>query len=169
MSISFQIRTSEDMRELGERLAHQMTPGDVVLLTGPLGAGKTTMAQGIGAGLGVRGPIASPTFIIARVHPSEVNGPDLIHVDAYRLTSLDELDHLDLDSSLDQAVTLVEWGEGKAESLAMNRLHIVIDRERGGDIDPEAPGAGVRTVTMTAHGDRWDAALAQFEPGRGAM
>jgi tRNA threonylcarbamoyladenosine biosynthesis protein TsaE len=159
----FEVRTGDDMRDLGEKLAAQLQRGDLVLLTGPLGAGKTTLAQGIGAGLGVRGPIASPTFIIARAHPSEVGGPDLIHVDAYRLASLDELDHLDLDSSLDEAVTLVEWGEGRAETLADDRLHVVIDRERGGDFDADAPGSGVRTVTITGHGPRW--ATVQPVPG----
>lgn len=155
MSASYQVRTGDEMRDLGAALASQLRAGDLLLLTGPLGAGKTTLAQGIGAGLGVRGPIASPTFIIARAHPSEVGGPDLVHVDAYRLASLDELDHLDLDSSLEESVTLVEWGEGKVESLAHDRLDIVIDRARGGDFDPEAPDAGVRTVTITGHGPRW--------------
>lgn len=155
MKARLDVSTGDEMRELGTQLAMHMRAGDLVLLTGPLGAGKTTLAQGIGAGLRVRGPIASPTFIIARAHPSEVDGPDLVHVDAYRLTSLDELDHLDLDSSLEEAVTLVEWGEGKAEALADNRLEIVIDRDRGGEFDPQAPDAGTRTVTITGHGERW--------------
>ena len=86
--------------------------GDLVILSGDLGAGKTTLTQGIGAGLGVRGEITSPTFVIARVHPSLVGGPPLVHVDAYRLGGIDELDDLDLDTSLDDAVTVVEWGEG---------------------------------------------------------
>ena len=85
------------------------------MLTGELGAGKTTFTQGLGEGLGVRGAVTSPTFVIARVHPSEVGGPALVHVDAYRLGGIDELDDLDLDASLDEAVTVVEWGTGIAE------------------------------------------------------
>jgi tRNA threonylcarbamoyladenosine biosynthesis protein TsaE len=131
--------------------------GDLVVLTGPLGAGKTTLAQGIGAGLDVRGQVASPTFIIARTHASNGDGPSLVHVDAYRLASLAELDHLDLDTSLDDAVTLVEWGEGKAESLSEGRLEVVIDRERGGALDLEQPERGERLVRISGHGARWDA------------
>ena len=86
--------------------------GDLVLLTGGLGAGKTTLAQGIGAGLRVRGPVTSPTFVIARVHPSLGDGPDLVHVDAYRLGTALELDDLDLDADLDHSVVVVEWGHG---------------------------------------------------------
>ena len=97
-----------------------------MLLIGDLGAGKTTFAQGLGDGLGVRGPVTSPTFVIARVHPSEVGGPALVHVDAYRLGGLAELDDLDLDASLDEAVTVVEWGEGIAEGLAESRLEVRI-------------------------------------------
>ena len=106
------------------------------LLIGDLGAGKTTFTQGLGAGLGVRGPVTSPTFVIARVHPSEVDGPALVHVDAYRLGGLDELDDLDLDTSLDEAVTVVEWGEGLAEGLAESRLEVRI--ERGDSVEDES-------------------------------
>jgi len=163
-----QVATAQAMEHVGRALAGALRAGDLVLLNGPLGAGKTTLARGIGAGLGVRGPIASPTFIIARTHPSEVGGPDLVHVDAYRLGSLAEIDHLDLDTSLDDAVTLVEWGEGKAESLASSRLLVVIDRERGmaqapgdsdmGDSDMgggDIGDGGLRTVTITGEGERW--------------
>ncbi|WP_369824619.1 tRNA (adenosine(37)-N6)-threonylcarbamoyltransferase complex ATPase subunit type 1 TsaE [Cellulosimicrobium sp. CUA-896] len=101
------------------------------MLTGDLGAGKTTLTQGIGAGLGVRGQVASPTFIVAREHPSLVGGPALVHVDAYRLGSLEEVDALDLDSSLDESVTVVEWGSGLVESLAGDRLEVVLERPRG--------------------------------------
>ena len=104
-------------------------PGDLIVLTGSLGAGKTTFTQGLGAGLGVRGQVTSPTFVIARVHPSEVGGPALVHVDAYRLGGIDELDDLDLDTSLEQAVTVVEWGEGLAEGLSESRLEINIVRD----------------------------------------
>lgn len=138
-----------------EVIAPQLRPGDLLILTGDLGAGKTTFTQGLGDALGVRGPIASPTFIIARTHPSEVNGPSLIHVDAYRLGSLAELDDLDLDSTLEDSVTVVEWGEGKAEALAADRLHITLARERGGDVDLANPDRGTREVTIAAHGPRW--------------
>ena len=106
------------MRALGARLAGLLRPGDLVVLAGPLGAGKTTLVQGIGDGLGVRGPVTSPTFVIARVHPSLCGGPDLVHADAYRLGSRLEVDDLDLDADLDHSVTVVEWGEGLVENLA---------------------------------------------------
>ena len=101
-----------------------------MVLTGDLGAGKTTLTQGIAEGLGVRGPITSPTFVIARVHPSLVGGPALVHVDAYRLGGLAELDDLDLDTSLEDSVTIVEWGHGLAEGLSEDRLEITL-RRRG--------------------------------------
>ena len=104
---------ADETRALGADLARLLRAGDLVMLSGGLGAGKTTLAQGIGAALGVRGRVSSPTFIIARVHPSLADGPDLIHVDAYRITSLEEIDALDLDSSLERSVTLVEWGEDR--------------------------------------------------------
>jgi tRNA threonylcarbamoyladenosine biosynthesis protein TsaE len=155
MTATFAIASGDAMRALGRSLASVLQAGDLVVLTGPLGAGKTTLAQGIGAGLGVRGQVASPTFIIARTHASEGEGPALVHVDAYRLVSLAELDHLDLDTSLESAVTLVEWGEGKAEVLSQDRLDVVIERERGGELDLAEPERGERTVHITAHGPRW--------------
>jgi tRNA threonylcarbamoyladenosine biosynthesis protein TsaE len=140
-------------RAFGRRLAGHLRPGDLVLLVGQLGAGKTTLAQGIGEGLGVRGPIVSPTFIIARTHPSERGGPPLIHVDAYRLGSLTELDDLDLDESVDASVTVGEWGEGLAEVLTDSHLTVRIDRGRGGgEVDS---GSGPRRVTIETVGDRW--------------
>jgi tRNA threonylcarbamoyladenosine biosynthesis protein TsaE len=150
----------DDMRALGERLARQLQAGDLLVLTGELGAGKTTFTQGLGAGLGVRGGVTSPTFVIARVHPSQVGGPDLVHVDAYRLGGKadprDELDDLDLDADLDDAVTVVEWGEGLAEGLAESRLEVRILRaltveELGGDAD----GLDPRRVEITPVGPRW--------------
>jgi tRNA threonylcarbamoyladenosine biosynthesis protein TsaE len=120
-----------------------LAAGDLVVLTGELGAGKTTLTQGLAEGLGVRGPITSPTFVIARVHPSLVDGPDLVHVDAYRLGGFAELDDLDLDASLDEAVTVVEWGHGLAEGLTQDYLEVTL----GGD--------PVRTVEVTSYGDRW--------------
>ena len=146
--------TSEAMRGIGRSLAGQLTQGDLVVVTGDLGAGKTTFTQGLGQALGVRGPIASPTFIIARTHPSLVGGPSLIHVDAYRLSSLAELDDLDLDATLEDSVTVVEWGD-PAAALSDDRLHVTIARTRGGDIDPEAPDGGDRVVTLSGHGERW--------------
>jgi len=122
-----------------------------VILTGPLGAGKTTLVQGIGEGLAVRGPVTSPTFVIARVHrPLAGSGPSLVHADAYRLGSAAELDDLDLDADVASAVTVVEWGEGLAEGLAEDRLEISIQPAADGD---------VRTVRLTGHGPRWTAVL----------
>ncbi len=146
---SYVVPDAAAMRALGERLASSLRAGDLVVLAGPLGAGKTTLAQGIGAGLGVRGPITSPTFVLSRVHPSLVGGPALVHVDAYRLGSLAEVDDMDLDTDLGRAVTLVEWGAGLVDSLAPDRLEVQISRSLG-DSDDEA-----RTVTIQATGDRW--------------
>lgn len=139
-------RTAEEMRALGAELATRLRPGDLLVLSGPLGAGKTTLVQGIAEGLKVRGPITSPTFVIARVHPSLCDGPALVHVDAYRLGGRLEVDDLDLDASLDESVTVVEWGEGLVEGLADDRLEIHIDREGGDD---------ARVVTLRGVGARW--------------
>ncbi|MFJ1511094.1 tRNA (adenosine(37)-N6)-threonylcarbamoyltransferase complex ATPase subunit type 1 TsaE [Cellulosimicrobium funkei] len=151
---------AEATRAFGRALAAVLRAGDLVILTGDLGAGKTTLTQGIGAGLGVRGQVASPTFIVAREHPSVVGGPALVHVDAYRLGSLDEVDALDLDSSLDESVTVVEWGSGLVEALAGDRLEIVLERPRGGvgtsqEQEDDAPEAGERRVTVRGVGARW--------------
>lgn len=145
-------------RAYGRALAPVLRAGDLVVLTGDLGSGKTTLTQGIGEALRVRGQVASPTFIIARVHPSLVGGPDLVHVDAYRLESMEELDALDLDAELEDCVTIVEWGRGLVEVLAEDRLEVTIDRPHGGldttaaVIDAEV---GVRHVTVTGVGPRW--------------
>jgi len=148
--------TPEQMRAIAiDVVAPLLRAGDLIILSGDLGAGKTTFTKGLGDALGVRGPVASPTFIIARNHPTEVGGPALIHVDAYRLNSLAELDDLDLDATLDDAITVVEWGEGKAEALADDRLHIRIGRQRGGELDMSNPEGGTREVRLTTHGDRW--------------
>jgi tRNA threonylcarbamoyladenosine biosynthesis protein TsaE len=150
----FQAPDAEAMRGLGRSIAGQLAPGDLLVLTGSLGAGKTTFTQGLGAGLGVRGAVTSPTFVIARVHPSEVGGPPLVHVDAYRIGGVAELDDLDLDTSLDQAVTVVEWGEGLAEGLADSRLEVRIVRsEEAGEDDELDP----RRVELTPVGPRWHA------------
>lgn len=144
--------TAEDTRRLGERLAAVLRAGDLVILSGDLGAGKTTFTQGLGEGLGVRGGVTSPTFVISRVHPSLVGGPALVHVDAYRLGGIDELDDLDLDTSLEEAVTVVEWGEGVAEGLAETRLEVSITRPLGGHPTGEADP---RHVRLTPVGARW--------------
>lgn len=145
----------EAMQRLGSALARGLRAGDLVIIAGGLGAGKTTLVQGIGAGLGVRGQVASPTFIIARVHPALGAGPALVHVDAYRLASLAELDHLDLDASTDEAVTVVEWGEGTAEALADGHLHIAIERPRGAVVEGADAAVGDRVVTLTRVGPAW--------------
>jgi tRNA threonylcarbamoyladenosine biosynthesis protein TsaE len=137
LGTSFDCPDADTMRRLGERVGRSLVAGDLVVLTGELGAGKTTFTQGLGAGLEVRGGVTSPTFVIARVHPSLVDGPDLVHVDAYRLGGLDELDDLDLDASLDSAVTVVEWGSGIAEGLAESHLDVVIERAVGQAPDDE--------------------------------
>jgi tRNA threonylcarbamoyladenosine biosynthesis protein TsaE len=143
---------AEDTRTLGQQLAKVLRAGDLVILTGDLGAGKTTFTQGLGEGLGVRGGITSPTFVISRVHPSIVGGPALVHVDAYRLGGIEELDDLDLDTSLDEAVTVVEWGEGVAEGLADTRLEVTLTRARGDDPHGESDP---RHVRFTPVGARW--------------
>ncbi len=142
-------------RIASETVAPVLRAGDLIILSGGLGAGKTTFTQGLGRALGVRGPVASPTFIIARTHPSEVGGPALIHVDAYRLTSLRELDDLDLDTTVDHAVTVVEWGADLAEVLQEHYLRIDIDRDAGDELDMDNPDGGPRLVQITGHGQRW--------------
>jgi tRNA threonylcarbamoyl adenosine modification protein YjeE len=122
----FRVPTGAAMRALGRRLAGLLRPGDLVVLNGPLGAGKTTLVQGIGAGLDVRGPVTSPTFVIARVHPALGTGPALVHADAYRLSTPAEVDDLDLDADLENSVTVVEWGGGLVEGLAPSWLDITI-------------------------------------------
>lgn len=161
------VSTAAAMRALGRRLALVLRPGDLVILSGPLGAGKTTLTQGIGEGLGVRGPVTSPTFVIARVHPPLAGAalrdarPALVHADAYRLGSALELDDLDLDTDTATSVTVVEWGEGLAEGLAADRLEIMISPPAdggfpGADGSPGAlEGDTPRTVRITGVGDRW--------------
>jgi tRNA threonylcarbamoyladenosine biosynthesis protein TsaE len=140
------LATADDTRALGKALGTLLRPGDLVLLTGPLGAGKTVLAQGIGAGLGVDGPITSPTFVIARVHRGPV---PMVHVDAYRLNILSdprsEVDDLDLDADVEDSVTVVEWGEGVAEQLADGYLEVQIARE------PD----DTRVVELVGHGGDW--------------
>jgi len=150
------------MQDLGRGLAGLLRPGDLVLLSGELGAGKTTLTRGLGEGLGVRGAVTSPTFVIARTHPSLTGGPALVHVDAYRLGGgLDQMEDLDLDVSLSDSVVVVEWGEGKVEELSDSRLEVRIARTLGGEDLLLAPdgsveeGADGRLVTLTGLGERW--------------
>jgi tRNA threonylcarbamoyladenosine biosynthesis protein TsaE len=145
LPIVLRLPTAEDTRAVGEHIGRLVRAGDLVLLTGDLGAGKTTLTQGLGETLHVRGPVTSPTFVIARVHPPLDNGPALVHVDAYRLGDAAELDDLDLDTDLDEAVTVVEWGSGLAETLSSDRLELRL--ERAAD--------DVRTLTLTPVGARW--------------
>ncbi|MDF8263176.1 tRNA (adenosine(37)-N6)-threonylcarbamoyltransferase complex ATPase subunit type 1 TsaE [Luteipulveratus flavus] len=134
-------------QSFGERLGALLRAGDLLVLTGGLGAGKTTMTQGIARGLDVRGPITSPTFVVARVHPPLGDGPELVHVDAYRLHGSAELDDLDLDAELDDAVTIVEWGAGLAESLNEEYLTVTLS------------GDDERRIELVGTGPRWDAVL----------
>ena len=166
------VATPDEMERLGLRIAGRLRAGDLLVLTGPLGAGKTTLTRGIGEGLGVRGPVTSPTFVLARTHPSLAGGPQLVHVDAYRLGDAIELDDLDIDFV--GSVVVVEWGEGMLDGVAQSWLDVVIERPMGaaegsvdaGDVDAAIDAAGVdaveidaaeepRTVTVTAHGPRW--------------
>ncbi|UZI29279.1 tRNA (adenosine(37)-N6)-threonylcarbamoyltransferase complex ATPase subunit type 1 TsaE [Streptomyces sp. VB1] len=150
VTMTLTVTSPEQMQDLGRRLARVLAPGDLVMLTGELGAGKTTLTRGLGEGLGVRGAVTSPTFVIARVHPSLTGGPALVHVDAYRLGGgLDEMEDLDLDVSLPESVVVVEWGDGKVEELADDRLRVLIDRATG-DTDDER-----REVTLVGIGTRW--------------
>jgi len=142
-----QVASAEEMAELGRRIADALGPGDLVVLTGPLGAGKTTLTQGIGAGLGVTGRIVSPTFVIARVHRG--GRMPLVHADAYRISSIAEIDDLDLDASLAESVTVVEWGGGLVEGLADDRLEVRIERAAGNAAGDE------RQVSIVGIGPRW--------------
>ncbi len=177
--ITLTIDDPESMARLGARLAARLTAGDVVLLTGELGAGKTTLTRGLGAALGVRGTVTSPTFVLARTHPRE-SGPPLVHVDAYRLSGADELDDLDLD--LDRSIVVIEWGAGLIEHLVDEWLAVTIERPTGAlapasatsrsegdpatEANPEEPATPdvvaeatapiePRTVTIEGIGPRW--------------
>ncbi|MGI4893670.1 MAG: tRNA (adenosine(37)-N6)-threonylcarbamoyltransferase complex ATPase subunit type 1 TsaE [Janthinobacterium lividum] len=152
-----ELTTPGETVAFGRRVAGVLRAGDLVVLAGDLGAGKTTFTQGLAAGLGVRGPITSPTFVIARVHPSLVHGPPLVHVDAYRLGSLAEVDDLDLDASAEEAVTVVEWGSGLVEDLAGDRLEIDLLRPHGQTATTATDEVPVeaRTVRVRGIGQRW--------------
>ncbi|WP_162829907.1 tRNA (adenosine(37)-N6)-threonylcarbamoyltransferase complex ATPase subunit type 1 TsaE [Amycolatopsis palatopharyngis] len=148
--VNMELATAEDTMAFGRALGARLRPGDLVLLAGPLGAGKTTLTRGIAEGLGVRGRVSSPTFVLARVHPAGMGedgaGVPLVHVDAYRLGGdLTELDDLDLDADLERSAVVVEWGEGSAERLSADYLVVRLDRRP--DSDDET-----RTLTLEPHG-----------------
>ena len=172
MAITLTIDDPEAMARLGATIAAGLTAGDVVLLTGELGAGKTTLTRGLGEALGVRGTVTSPTFVLARTHPRD-GGPALVHVDAYRLGGADELDDLDLE--LEQSIVVVEWGAGLIEHLVDEWLAVTIERPTGataeaiasassaadrtldvsGAADPDDAPVEPRTVTIEGVGPRW--------------
>ena len=153
ITTGIRLATVDDTRELGRRLATILRAGDLVLLAGPLGAGKTALAQGVGAGLGVRGDVTSPTFVIARLHRGS---PSLVHADAYRLGDAEdpraEIDDLDLDASAEDAVTVVEWGEGLVERLNEAYLLVRIDR-----LDDDT-----RVIDLVPHAGDWAERLARW-------
>ncbi|MCU1444754.1 tRNA (adenosine(37)-N6)-threonylcarbamoyltransferase complex ATPase subunit type 1 TsaE [Cryobacterium sp.] len=167
------------MHELGRELAGLLRAGDLMVLTGPLGAGKTTFTRGLGEALQVRGPVTSPTFVLARTHPSTVGGPPLVHVDAYRLASAMELDDLDIDFA--RSIVVVEWGRGLLEGITESWLDVEIERPLGASEAEPGAAAGLadtdgddaaaydlpepRIVTVTGYGPRWQAALGDADPG----
>jgi len=192
--VARELPRAEHTREFGRAISSLLRAGDVVVLSGDLGAGKTTLTQGIGDGLGVRGPVTSPTFVLARSHPPLDDGPALVHVDAYRLrgdvgasghvhdagaSARLELDDLDLDTALDESVTVVEWGDGLAEDLAESWLEVRLERRAGNVMDPvetivdddPADGEDMRVAVVKPHGPRWvwtslRSTLLDRDPGR---
>ena len=149
----FHVGSAAETQELAARLGRILRAGDLVVLSGELGAGKTTFTQGLGEGLGVRPGIISPTFVLVRSHPSMNGGPDLVHVDAYRLESEGEIDDIDLENTLDEAVTVVEWGRGRVEHLSDSWLDISLVRPTGADLmNRPAEGAAPGPVAGTAEG-----------------
>jgi tRNA threonylcarbamoyladenosine biosynthesis protein TsaE len=145
MTTRLRVPDAEAMEALGAALAGLLAAGDLVVLDGPLGAGKTTLTRGLGAALGARGAVTSPTFVLAREHPTAAGVP-LVHVDAYRLATARELDDLDLD--YDGAIVVVEWGAGKLDGVSDSWIDVVIARDAADDS---------RDVTITGHGPRWSA------------
>ncbi|MPY09742.1 tRNA (adenosine(37)-N6)-threonylcarbamoyltransferase complex ATPase subunit type 1 TsaE [Arthrobacter bussei] len=168
-SMAFDVGSAAELQALAEQLAHQLAPGDLLVLSGELGAGKTTFTQGLGRGLAVEERIISPTFVLVRQHPSAVSGPGLIHVDAYRLESAAAVDDLDLEATLAANVTVIEWGAGRVEHLSDSHLLVDIIRPTGGgtgagragepavlttDFDDDGEDE-VRGVTLAGVGPRW--------------
>lgn len=146
------VATADAMHELGRQLGSLLRAGDLVILDGPLGAGKTTLTRGIGEGMRVRGPITSPTFVIARQHPSLIGGPALVHVDAYRVESWEELDDLGFGFDVDEVVTVAEWAAGRMEGMSDSRLLVHIQRahDDGRDVVIEAAGGRWEGVDVPA-------------------
>ena len=141
-----QVRDADEMHALGIRIGKQLRPGDLVVLVGALGAGKTTMTRGVGEALGAIGNVSSPTFVIARTHKRENGEAPMVHVDAYRLGSADELDDLDID--FPNSIVLVEWGKGMLDDINDNLLEVDIARDHTGESE-------TREVTITGIGPRW--------------
>ncbi|PYI67220.1 tRNA (adenosine(37)-N6)-threonylcarbamoyltransferase complex ATPase subunit type 1 TsaE [Arthrobacter livingstonensis] len=168
MDWEFSTATAEQTQRLAENLAGLLRAGDLIVLSGGLGAGKTTFTQGLGRSLGVRDGIISPTFVLVRIHPNlpggpNPGGPDLVHVDAYRLGSEAEIDDIDLENTMDSSVTVVEWGAGRVEHLAASRLEIELVRATGfGATGSSVPdfsdedGDEPRTLRLSAVGPRWE-------------
>ena len=140
------VADADEMHEIGVKLAGVLRAGDILVLTGPLGAGKTTLSRGIGEGLGAVGTVSSPTFVIARTHRTD-SGPDLVYVDAYRLSGPHELDDLDIDFA--NSISLIEWGRGFTDGLAESWLDIEIERDHTG-------ASEVRTLRIIGEGPRWN-------------
>ncbi len=161
--VAREVPTPTAMHDLAAKIAELVRAGDLLVLTGDLGAGKTTFTQGLGDAMHVRGPVTSPTFVLARSHPSLIDGPDLVHVDAYRLGSAAEVDDLDLDASADGSVTVVEWGAGVAEQLNDSWLSVRIEVRGARPIDPLGTAIDEdvsdevepRVVTIKPNGPRW--------------
>lgn len=176
-----EIRTTDALQTqaVAERLGRTLAAGDLLLLTGELGAGKTTFTQGLGRGLGVRPGIISPTFVLVRIHPSLSDGPDLVHVDAYRLGSSGEIDDIDLENTMDTSVTVVEWGRGLVEHLAEHRLEITLVRPTGADAAREQQAGDIsfdfdddpdeeRLIRIAAYGRRWEGVSVLAGPAESA-
>ncbi|MEZ2390256.1 tRNA (adenosine(37)-N6)-threonylcarbamoyltransferase complex ATPase subunit type 1 TsaE [bacterium RCC_150] len=147
------VTTAEQTHALAAALAGVLESGDLLVLTGELGAGKTTFTQGLGEGLGVRAGIISPTFVLVRIHPNlpdgpRPGGPDLVHVDAYRLESAAEIDDIDLENTMDTSVTVVEWGRERVEHLSDSHLDIELHRQLGAGGPSASAGTGLETGTQ---------------------
>ena len=155
---TLRVGTADETHALAAALGAQLQAGDLLVLTGELGAGKTTFTQGLGEGLGVRAGIISPTFVLVRIHPNlpdgpRPGGPDLVHVDAYRLGSASEIDDIDLENTMDSAVTVVEWGRGRVEHLSESRLEVDLVRSLGGAQAPAPAHAPASAHGPETHGD----------------
>ena len=142
-----QVRDADEMHALGIRIGKKLQAGDLVVLVGPLGAGKTTLTRGVGEALGAIGNVSSPTFVIARTHKRVSGEAPMVHVDAYRLGSADELDDLDID--FPKSIVLVEWGKGMLDGISENLLEVEIERDHTG-------ASETREVTITGFGNRWN-------------